>query len=60
MDAAWQPEIDELHRRRGLAAEMGGAERVARQRAAGKLTIRDRVEAISDPGTSTRSVGCRA
>jgi acetyl-CoA carboxylase carboxyltransferase component len=51
MDAAWQPEIDELHRRRALAAEMGGAERVARQRAAGKLTIRDRVEAISDPGT---------
>ena len=38
--AVWQPEIDELHRRRALAAEMGGTERVARQKAAGKLTIR--------------------
>ncbi len=34
-----------------MAAEMGGAERVARQRDAGKLTIRDRVAAICDPGT---------
>ena len=34
-----------------MAAEMGGTERVARQRSAGKLTIRDRVAAISDPGT---------
>lgn len=51
MEHVWQPEIDELHRRRALAAEMGGAERVARQRAAGKLTIRERVDAICDAGT---------
>lgn len=48
---SWEPEIEELHRRRAMAAEMGGAERVARQRDAGKLTIRDRVAAICDPGT---------
>ena len=51
MDHLWQPEIDELHRRRALAAEMGGPERVARQRAAGKLTIRDRVDRIGDEGS---------
>ena len=45
---SWEDEIEELHHRRALAAEMGGPERVARQRAAGKLTIRDRVKAIGD------------
>ena len=47
----WQPEIDELAHRRRLAAAMGGEERVARQRAAGKLTIRDRVDLICDSGS---------
>ena len=51
MEHVWQPEIDELHRRRAMAAEMGGAERVARQKAAGKLTIRERIEAICDAGS---------
>jgi acetyl-CoA carboxylase carboxyltransferase component len=58
----WQPEIDELHERRRLAAMMGGEERVARQKAAGKLTIRERLDAVCDPGTfqevgSTSGVG---
>ena len=30
---------------------MGGAERVARQHAAGKLTVRERIERLLDPGT---------
>jgi acetyl-CoA carboxylase carboxyltransferase component len=47
----WQPEIDELTERRALAAHMGGEERVARQHAAGKLTIRERLELFCDPGT---------
>jgi len=51
MDHVWQPEIDELHHRQALAAEMGGAERVARQRAAGKLTIVERLDAMCDAGT---------
>jgi len=47
----WQPEVDELGERRRLARNMGGEERVARQRAAGKLTVRERFEAMCDPGT---------
>ena len=43
----WQPELDELRRRERLAREMGGAERVERQRAAGKLTVRERVDAAA-------------
>lgn len=52
----WQPEIEELDRRRQLAARLGGEERVARQRAAGKLTCRERIEALLDAG-SFREVG---
>ncbi|MPY95544.1 MAG: methylmalonyl-CoA carboxyltransferase, partial [Acidimicrobiia bacterium] len=47
----WQPEVDELHERTRLAAMMGGEERVARQKQAGKLTIRERVDAMCDEGT---------
>ena len=52
----WQPELDELARRRELALEMGGAEKVARHRAQGKLTVRERIDALLDPG-SFREVG---
>lgn len=44
----WQPELDELRRRQALAREMGGEERVARQRDAGKLTVRDRLARLLD------------
>jgi acetyl-CoA carboxylase carboxyltransferase component len=44
----WQPELDELRRREELARRMGGPERVARQHAAGKLTVRERVERLLD------------
>ena len=47
----WQPEVDELHRRRRLALKLGGEERVNRQHEKGKLTIRERIDAISDPGS---------
>ncbi len=53
---SWQTELDEIARRRAMAAEMGGAERVARQRAAGKLTVRERIDGLLDPG-SFREVG---
>ena len=52
----WQPELDELARRRELALEMGGAEKVERHRAQGKLTVRERIDALLDPG-SFREVG---
>src|SRR5436190_19125913 len=48
---AWEPELDELRRRTELAQRMGGDERVARQHASGRLTVRERIERLFDPGT---------
>ncbi len=45
---SWEPELDELRRREALAREMGGQERVARQHASGRLTVRERVERLFD------------
>src|ERR671938_215098 len=50
-DMSWQPEVDELRRREALAAEMGGSEKVARQRESGKLTVRERIARLLDPGS---------
>ena len=44
----WKDELEELDRRRELAAQMGGEERVARQHAAGRLTVRERIERLVD------------
>src|ERR1700688_3005029 len=41
----------ELESRLAAAALGGGAERIARQHAAGKLTARERVELLLDPGS---------
>ena len=46
---SWEEEIKELRERQRLAQQMGGAERVAKHRAAGKLTVRERVEQVLDP-----------
>jgi acetyl-CoA carboxylase carboxyltransferase component len=53
---SWQPEIDELAYRRRLAARMGGEDKVGRHKAAGKLTVRERIDEIADRG-SFREVG---
>jgi acetyl-CoA carboxylase carboxyltransferase component len=45
------PRILELRKIRAQALEGGGAERNAKQRAKGKLTARERVEMLLDPGT---------
>jgi acetyl-CoA carboxylase carboxyltransferase component len=47
----WEPELEELHRREALARQMGGEERVARQHAAGRLTVRERVDLLLDEGS---------
>jgi propionyl-CoA carboxylase beta chain len=47
----WSNEIAEIRRRQALAAEMGGAERVARQKSRGKLTVRERIAALLDEGS---------
>ena len=52
----WQPEIDDIRRRRALAEACGGAGAVARHHAAGKLTVRERIAGLLDTG-SFREVG---
>jgi acetyl-CoA carboxylase carboxyltransferase component len=47
----WEPELEELRRREQLARRMGGEERVARQHASGRLTVRERIERLLDPGS---------
>jgi acetyl-CoA carboxylase carboxyltransferase component len=44
----WEPELDELRQRQALAREMGGPDKIARQRAAGRLTVRERIGALLD------------
>jgi len=46
---SWEDELRELRQREQLAFQMGGAEKVARQHEFNKLTIRERISAISDP-----------
>ena len=48
---SWEPELHELRRREELARRMGGPERVARQHDSGRLTVRERIERLFDPGT---------
>jgi methylmalonyl-CoA decarboxylase subunit alpha len=48
---SWKPEIDALQRRLALAAQMGGPEGIARQHASGKLTVRERLARLADPGS---------
>lgn len=45
---SWRPELDELRRREALAAELGGGDKVKRQHDAGKLTVRERIDALVD------------
>jgi acetyl-CoA carboxylase carboxyltransferase component len=47
----WSPEVDEISRRRDLAAGMGGPEKVARQHTTGRLTVRERIARLADPGS---------
>jgi acetyl-CoA carboxylase carboxyltransferase component len=47
----WEPELEELGRREELARRMGGDERVARQHASGRLTVRERIERLFDAGS---------
>ena len=55
----WEPEVAELRRREELARRMGGPDKVERQHAGGKLTVRERIAALLDPG-SFREIGAIA
>jgi propionyl-CoA carboxylase beta chain len=48
---SWEKAIEELRRRERLAEKMGGEEPVERQRGRGKLTVRERVAFLADPGS---------
>src|SRR5437764_9192968 len=56
---SWEPELEELRRREELARRMGGEERVARQHASGRLTVRERIARLFDEG-SFRETGALA
>jgi acetyl-CoA carboxylase carboxyltransferase component len=47
----WQPTLQDLERRRQHSSAMGGPERLAKHRGAGKLDARARVERLLDPDT---------
>jgi len=53
----WEPEVEELERRRELARRMGGEEGIARQRLRGKLTVRERIDLIADPDSFQEFMG---
>src|SRR5437868_4171347 len=44
----WKPELDDLARRESFAREMGGVDKVKRQRDQGRLTVRERIERLVD------------
>lgn len=48
---SWKEEVGEIARRRARALKLGGEERVRRQHDAGRLTVRERLEALLDPGS---------
>lgn len=53
---SWQSELDELKRREAFAEQLGGPERVKRQKDGGRYTIRERIDLLADDGTF-REVG---
>ncbi len=48
---SWKEEVEAIEARRRAAAELGGAENVAKQHAAGRLTVRERIDVLLDPGS---------
>ena len=55
----WEPELEEVARRRERVQKMGGAERVARHVAAGRTPVRERIRLLLDVG-SFREIGTLA
>lgn len=51
MDQKWQNGIENLKKRRETVLEAGGAERIEKQHSQGKLTARERLEALFDDNT---------
>jgi len=47
----WRREIEELERRKAIACQLGGGENVRKQHAQGKMTVRERIDALCDAGS---------
>ena len=47
----WEPELEELERRKQRSFELGGEERVQRRHDNGRFTVRERLDMILDPGS---------
>ena len=47
----WRAEVAEIARRKALALALGGPDKVAKQKQQGKLTVRERVDALVDAGS---------
>ena len=45
---SWKKEVDGIEQRRRRAAELGGAEAIERQHERGRMTIRERIDALAD------------
>jgi len=52
-DPDWTAEVAEIERRQERARGMGGPDKVAKQTSQGKLTVRERIDALVDPGSFT-------
>lgn len=48
---SWKDEIEHLRKRQALSKGMGGPEKLARQKAAGRLNVRERIELLLDAGS---------
>ncbi len=51
MNNNWTKDIEELHKKRERLVFAGGLDRIAKQHASGKLTARERLEALFDDGS---------
>jgi acetyl-CoA carboxylase carboxyltransferase component len=51
LQLTWELEVEEIRRREELAKQMGGSANVERQHASGKLTVRERIDRLLDPGS---------
>ena len=47
----WQDEANEIQRRKTLALAQGGDAAIDKQHSQGRLTIRERIDALIDPGS---------
>ena len=48
---SWKPELEELRERERQARELGGADKIERQHAGGRLTVHERIDGLVDRGS---------